>query len=78
MNRLYIVCVLTLAAVILDILLLHSAKVSAESTTSTRVDRVVWDPTTTSASVQTLGHIVGFQCVERLNGSECFILSQIN
>jgi len=81
MRTLYTLCLLTLAAVILDITLFHSRSAHAQTAQGVRVDRIIWDYTRgeKTTTVQTLGHIVGFQCVKTTDGvPECFIASSVN
>jgi len=80
MKRLYVLCILTLGAVVLDIVLFHTGSVSAVNAPPLRIDRIIWQPGRTSQDVPgALGHIVGFHCVQvdALLG-ECFVASTAN
>ena len=82
MKTYYVLCLLTLAAVILDVALFHSRSANAQAVPGVRVDRVTFGDTDTgkrSATVPALGHIVGFHCVatdQRV--PECFVASSSN
>lgn len=79
MNRVYVLCLLTLAAVVLDIVLFHSGSASAQQQTGFRVDRIPFSSRIDSGTAPVLGHIVGFDCVLGANERiECFVASTIN
>jgi len=74
MRKLYFLCLLTLAAVILDITLSHSGSVSAQSSGQTvHVERVLFNGAGGDARIT--GRVVGFQCVDTSSGAECFVAS---
>jgi hypothetical protein len=80
-RTLYVLCLLTLAAVVLDIALFHSRSANAQAVPGVRLDRIIWNHTTNekSITIPTLGHIVGFQCVKTNGGvPECFVASSSN
>jgi len=80
MRRLYVVCILTVAAVVLDIVLFHSGSVNAQAVAGVRIDRLIWDHTTgrTTGTVPTLGRVVGFHFVDAGGVPECFVASTSN
>jgi hypothetical protein len=80
MRTLYFLCLLTLAAVILDVTLFHSRSANAQAVPGVRVDRIIWDQYgQKNNTVPALGHIVGFQCVKTNEGvAECFVASSSN
>jgi hypothetical protein len=78
MRSLYVLCIVTLAAVVLDIVLFHSRSVGAADVPTVRVDRIIWDTTRTSGSVLAFGHIVGFHCIQGVINAECFVASASN
>ena len=78
MKKLYALCLLTLAAVVLDVLLFHSRSVGAVDVPTVRVDRIIWDTTRTKDSVPGYGHIVGFHCIQGVINPECFVASTTN
>lgn len=78
MKRLYVLCILTLAAVVLDIVLFHSRSVGAADAPTVRVDRIIWDTPRTNESVPAFGHIVGFHCIQGVVSAECFVASTAN
>jgi hypothetical protein len=80
MKKLYVLCVLTLAVVVLDIVLFHTRSVNAVNAPPLRIDRIIWQPGLTSQDVPAaLGHIVGFHCVQvDALRPECFVASTAN
>jgi hypothetical protein len=79
MKKLYIVCVLTLVAVLVDIVLFHSR--SAYAQPGIRVDRIVFQGGTETVTIpQITGRVVGFSCAhfgEGPNG-QCFVAISAN
>ena len=80
MKKLYVLCLLTLAAVVLDIALFHSKSAHAQAVPGVRIDRLIWNHTTgyTTGTVPTLGRIVGFHCVDSGGIPQCFVASASN
>jgi hypothetical protein len=80
MKKLYVLCVVTLTAVLLDIAFFHVRPVHAQVVSGVRIDRVHFGTNLASGVANNaLGHIVGFQC-QALGGgdAECFIASTSN
>jgi len=79
MKKLYVLCCLTIAAVVLDIALFHSRSVNAQNVPPLRIHRVIWEAGRTGVEVPgTLGHIVGFHCIQGQATAECFVASAAN
>jgi len=82
MRKLYVLCLITLAAVILDVALFHSRSAKAQAVPGVRVDRIIWGDYSTgqhSVTVPTGGNVVGFQCVRTSETRpECFVASSSN
>ena len=80
MKKLYVLCVLTLAVVLVDVVFFHSRAVNAQAVSGVRVERVVWGKgTTTGVANNTLGHIVGFHCATEGDGDiQCYVASVAN
>jgi hypothetical protein len=77
MKKLYALCLLTLAAVVLDIVLLHTGSVQAQQPTSgARIDRVIVPDKGMTAP--TSGQVVGFSCTSHSSGTSgdyCYIVT---
>lgn len=73
MKKLYFVCLLTLAAVVLDIAFFHSRSVSAQASQVVHVERVLFNGPSGDAPVT--GRVVGFHCVDTSGGPQCFVAS---
>lgn len=76
MKKLYILCFLTLLALILDITLFHSNTVVAQEPlagSTVRVERVRFNGT--RGDVPISGRVVGFQCIDTPGGPQCFVAS---
>jgi len=76
MKKLYVLCILTLAAVILDITLLHTGSVSAQTSNTNlgavvHVERVQFSGA--SGTVARSGNVVGFHCVDVQGQAQCFV-----
>jgi len=68
MKKVYALCLLTLAAVVLDIALLHTGLVHAQQPApAIRIDQV--GISSSSFTVPTRGQVVGFSC----QGNTCFV-----
>ncbi len=78
MKKVYLLCALTLAAVVGDIVFFHTRTARAQNVPSVRIDRIYWGPGINSTTVPALGHIVGFHCVAGVAVPECFVLSSAN
>ena len=79
MKTLYVVCLLTLAAVLVDIALFHSS--SAYAQPGIRLDRIVFTGDIKTVTVpQATGRVVGFSCSHFGDGpnGECFIATSPN
>jgi hypothetical protein len=74
MRKLYFLCLLTLAAVILDITLFHSGSVSAQDSQTVHVERVLFS-NGKSGDVRITGRVAGFHCVDTSGGPQCFVAS---
>jgi hypothetical protein len=80
MKKLYIVCVLTVAVIILDIVLLHSGSAHAQQP-GLRIDRVMFQGDIKTVTLpQVGGRIVGFSCSHFGEGpmGECFVATSPN
>jgi len=80
MRKLYFLCVLTGAAVILDFVFLHSGSVYAQQS-GLRIHRVSFGPNASTANAgQVFGRVVGFSCVSMGEGpaAECFVVTSPN
>ena len=75
MKKVYAVCLLTLAAVVLDIILFHSPVVQAQADSSVHVERVLFGVNTASRDAPVTGRVVGFHCVDTPGGPQCFVAS---
>lgn len=80
MKKLYIVCGITLVAVLLDIVLLHSGAAYAQQS-GLRIDRVLFQGDIKTVTLPQVGiRVVGFSCShfgEGPNG-ECFVATSSN
>jgi len=74
MSKLYFLCLLTLAAVVLDITLFHSRSVSAQANQTVRVERVPFNGQG-GGDARVTGRVVGFHCVDTSGGPQCFVAS---
>lgn len=77
MRKLYFLCVLTLAAVILDFVFLHSGSVYAQQT-GIRIQRIHLSTTAETANVPVSGRVVGFSCVGAGPAADCFVATSPN
>lgn len=79
MKKLYVLCLLTLAAVVADIVFFHSRSVNAQAVSGVRVERVVFGNSTTGIANNTLGHVVGFHCATEGDGDiQCYVATVSN
>jgi len=80
MKKLYIVCVLTVAAVLVDITLFHARSAYAQQA-GIRIDRISFFGDSKTVTVpQATGRVVGFSCAHFGDGpsGECFIATSSN
>ena len=75
MRKVYAICLLTLAIVVLDMMLLHRGSVTAQSNQTVRVERVLFNINTRSVDAPVNGRVVGFHCVDTPGGPQCFVAS---
>jgi hypothetical protein len=76
MNKLFVLCFVTLAAVFIDVVFFHSQAVSAQTPQQViRIQSVVSDRGgTDGAQVKVTGTVVGFACTSDSNGQgSCFL-----
>ena len=78
MKKVYVLCLLTLVALVLDIALLHPRSVNAQNDASqtVRIERVLFSPNRMSGDAPTNGRVVGFHCIDTPGGPQCFVASQ--
>ena len=73
MKALYALCFVTLLAVLVDVVLLHSTTAKAQDTGNYKVVRVY----TTGTIFSLTGTVVGFSCVEATGSSrDCYALTK--
>jgi hypothetical protein len=77
MKKVYALCLITLAAVLMDIVFLHPSAVTAQTNHTVHVDRVLFRLNTMSSDARVNGPIVGFHCVDTPGGPQCFVASEI-
>ena len=81
MRKLYFLCFLTLAAVILDFVFLHSGSVYAQQTQSgIQIQRIPM-ATQNSTNRPVSGRVVGFSCISigaEGNVQDCFVATSPN
>jgi hypothetical protein len=77
MKKLYALCLLTLTAVVLDIVFLHPRSVTAQSNPSqmVHIERVQFGIGSTSGDSPITGRVVGFHCIDAVGGPQCFVAS---
>ena len=75
MKKVYAICLLTLAAVVFDVVLLHTGSVRAQSNQTVRVERLLFNINTRSVDAPINGRVVGFHCIDTPGGPVCFIAS---
>jgi hypothetical protein len=75
MKKLYLLCLVTLIAVVLDIALFHTRSAAAQPGASVHIERGVFSGKTTNTDVPATGHVVGFQCIDTSSGPQCFVAS---
>jgi hypothetical protein len=75
MKKLYALCLLTLTAVVLDIVLLHPRSVTAQSDQTIRVERVLFGASSSGRNAPVSGRVVGFHCIDTAGGPQCFVAS---
>ena len=75
MRKVYAICLLVLAIVVLDMMLLHRGSVTAQSNQTVRVERVLFNINTRSVEAPVNGRVVGFHCVDTPGGPQCFVAS---
>jgi hypothetical protein len=74
MKKVFVLCLLTLAAVVLDVALFQSRSVAAQSNVI-RVERVTFSGTG-GGTVPISGRVVGFHCLDVSGiGAQCFVAS---
>ncbi len=75
MKKLYVLCLLTLAAVVLDVFFLHPWSVAAQANQTIRVERLLFNINTKGGDVPVNGRVVGFHCIDTPGGPQCFVAS---
>jgi hypothetical protein len=75
MKKLYALCLLTLVAVVLDIVVFHPRSVTAQSNPRVHVERVQFGLNATSGDASIEGGVVGFHCIDTASGPQCFVAS---
>jgi hypothetical protein len=73
MKTLYALCIVTLLAVLVDIVLFHSATANAQNTGNYKIEQI--SPFYVK-SVALTGTVVGFSCVETQNGTYCYVATK--
>jgi len=71
-KTLYALCFVTLLAVLVDVVLLHSTTAKAQDTGNYKVVRVY----TTGTIFSLTGTVVGFTCVDSQNQMWCYALTK--
>ena len=74
MKKLWILCLVTLAAVFIDIVFLHSGSVQAQQSTAVTVTPVLITGASASAGVP--GTVVGFSCATDEGHLRCYVASR--
>jgi len=74
MRNVYFLCLLTLAAVVLDIALFHTRSVNAQDNPFVHVERVLFNGQS-GGDARVMGRVVGFHCVDTSAGPQCFVAS---
>lgn len=72
MKKLYALCLITLFAVLIDIVFFHSAAVNAQATTRYQV--FGFQPN--NSSFNATGTIIGFSCVESNGVTSCYVVTR--
>jgi len=72
MKTLYALCLVTLLAVLADVVLFHSRTASAQNPGNYKVVQV----DRSRASVSITGTVVGFSCVESQGSTWCYVLTK--
>jgi len=75
MKKLYVLCLLTLAAVVLDIVFLQPRSVKAQGNATIRVERALFGTANQTLFVPVTGRVLGFHCVDTPGGPHCFVAS---
>jgi hypothetical protein len=73
MRKLYALCLVTLLAVLVDVVLLHSTTAKAQDSGNYKVVR---DLNMTGKSFSLTGTVVGFSCGEYQNQMWCYALTK--
>ncbi len=73
MRKLYALCLVTLLAVLVDVVFFHSRTANAQDTGNYRVVQV---RNLTGGNVSLTGTVVGFTCVENQNAVWCYALTK--
>ena len=74
MKTLYALCLVTLLAVLLDVVLFHSRTANAQNTGNYKV--VPINDRGTGKSFSLTGTVVGFSCVESQNAVWCYAVTK--
>jgi hypothetical protein len=74
MKKLWVLCLVTLAAVFIDIVFLHSGSVQAQQANTVTVTPVL--VTGGPASVGVSGTVVGFSCATEDGRLRCYVASR--
>ena len=72
MRKLYLLCVVTLLAVLVDIVFFHSRTANAQDTGNYKVTQLDRSRLTVSLT----GTVVGFSCVESQGATWCYALTK--
>jgi hypothetical protein len=76
MKKLYALCLLTLAAIVVEVVLFHPRSATAQSNPTVHVERVLFNPNDLgSRTAHVVGRVVGFHCIDTPGGPQCFIAS---
>ena len=73
MRKLYVLCLITLLAVLADVVLFHSRTANAQNSGNYNVVRVV---NLNGTSFPLTGTVVGFSCVENQNAVYCYAVTK--
>jgi len=73
MRKLYVLCLVTLLAVLVDIVLFHSRTANAQNTGNYKIEQI--SPFYVK-SVALTGTVVGFSCVETQGGTSCYVATK--
>lgn len=75
MKKLYVLCLLTLGAVVLDVVFFRQGSVAAQSSPAVHIERVLFNLNSTNRDVPVNGRFLGFRCIDTPGGPQCFVAS---